>query len=322
MIKFIDLFAGLGGIRIALEKAGAECVFSSDIDKYAQDTYELNFGDRPHGDITKIDARDIPDFDILCAGFPCQPFSIAGKRKGFDDTRGTLFFDIMRIVNEKKPSALILENVAGLLSHDEGKTLDIIVSTLEEQGYRAKYRLLNARDYGVPQNRNRWYCVAIRSDIMSEKEFIAYDFYPEKKDLYYMIADFIDLSDRPSYEPYKISNIARKNIERQLKSEHKEAIKAGKIVIANNIRPSKVSLSIHDYSPCLTAKMGTGGNNVPVIVNTMRKITTSEGLRIMGFPKDYKIRPNYSQSYKQIGNSVVVPIFETITSKLVSLLEK
>lgn len=322
MIKFIDLFAGLGGIRIALEKAGAECVFSSDIDRYAQDTYELNFGDRPHGDITKIVAKDIPDFDILCGGFPCQPFSIAGNRKGFDDTRGTLFFDVMRIVKEKRPAALILENVAGLLSHDGGRTLDIIMRALDEQGYYAKYRLLNARDYGVPQNRNRWYCIAIRKDIVPKEEFAIYDFYPDKSDLQYKVSEFVELNDKPEYEPYKISVTARKNIERHLRPEHKMAIASGKIVIANNIRPSKVSLSAHDYSPCLTAKMGTGGNNVPVVVNTMRKITTTEGLRIMGFPKDYKIKPNYSQSYKQIGNSVVVPIFEVISNKLVGLLKK
>ena len=322
MIKFIDLFAGLGGIRIALEKVGAECVFSSDIDKYAQDTYELNFGDRPHGDITRIDAKDIPDFDILCGGFPCQPFSIAGKRKGFEDTRGTLFFDIMRIVKEKKPVALILENVAGLLSHDNGRTLDVIMNTLDEQGYYAKYQLLNARDYGIPQNRNRWYCVALRKDAISKEKFTAYDFYPRKKDLSYVIGDIIDVGEKPEYEPYKISNIARMNIERQLKPEHKKAIASGKIVIANNIRPSRVSLSMYKYSPCLTAKMGTGGNNVPVVVNTMRKITTTEGLQIMGFPEDYRIKPNYSQSYKQIGNSVVVPIFEVISQKLVSLLKE
>ena len=155
--KFIDLFCGLGGFRIAFEKVGGKCVFSSDIDEAVQKVYENNFGEVPHGDITKIDAQDIPDHDVLCAGFPCQPFSTAGRRLGFEDTRGTMFFEVARILKEKKPTCFILENVKGLTNHDSGKTLETILNTLDEIGYDVKYSVLNAKDYNVPQNRERWY---------------------------------------------------------------------------------------------------------------------------------------------------------------------
>ena len=157
--KFIDLFCGLGGFRIAFEKYGCECVFSSDIDEKVREIYQLNFGEEPAGDISKILCENIPDFDILCAGFPCQPFSIAGLRRGFEDSRGTLFFEVARILKEKQPKAFILENVKGLVSHDQGNTLQVIMNTLDELGYDAKYKIMNALDYGIPQNRERWYCV-------------------------------------------------------------------------------------------------------------------------------------------------------------------
>ncbi|MBR4027130.1 MAG: DNA cytosine methyltransferase, partial [Lachnospiraceae bacterium] len=162
--RFIDLFCGLGGFRLAFEKAGGECVFSSDIDEAVQKTYAMNFGEVPHGDITKIEARDIPNHDILCAGFPCQPFSTAGRRLGFEDTRGTLFFEVARILKEKQPIGFILENVKGLTNHDNGHTLEVILSTLDEIGYHYKYEVLNAKNYNVPQNRERWYCVGVRKD--------------------------------------------------------------------------------------------------------------------------------------------------------------
>src|SRR5574344_2158663 len=147
--KFIDLFCGLGGFRIAFEKIGGQCVFSSDIDEKTQNVYKNNFGETPYGDITKISEKDIPDHDILCAGFPCQPFSTAGRRLGFEDTRGTLFFDVARILKEKKPNGFILENVKGLTNHDGGETLNIILNTLNEIGYDYKYQVLNAKNYNV-----------------------------------------------------------------------------------------------------------------------------------------------------------------------------
>ena len=166
-LTFIDLFAGMGGFRIAFESNNAKCVFSSEIDKWACKTYFDNFNEFPYGDITKISANDIPNFDILCAGFPCQPFSIGGHRLGFEDTRGTLFFDVARILNEKKPKAFLLENVKGITNHDNGKTLKVIENSLLELGYTIKHKVLNAKDYGIPQNRERWYCIGFRKDILN-----------------------------------------------------------------------------------------------------------------------------------------------------------
>ena len=318
-LKFIDLFCGLGGFRIAFEASGGKCVFSSDIDKAARETYKNNFGEEPSGDITKIEAKDIPDFDVVCAGFPCQPFSLAGKRKGFEDTRGTLFFDVLRIIKEKKPKAFFLENVAGLTNHDGGKTLEVIMDNLDEAGYYATYRLMNAKEYGVPQNRNRWYCVGVRKDLASEDEFNNYNFYPEKCDLKYTLNDVVKLNlDDDSYNS---SEIAQNNIRKHLDEDCQKMLNDNKVLLANNVRPSRTFFAKTGVSPCLTAKMGTGGNNVPIIVNTMRKLTEQECLRIMGFPEWYKIRKNYSQSYKQVGNSVIVPILTEIAARMTKFLK-
>lgn len=155
-VKFIDLFAGIGGFRLGFEQNGCECVFSSEIEPHACEMYELNFNENPYCDITTLDPKTIPDFDILCAGFPCQAFSICGKQKGFyDETRGTLFFDICRILGEKKPKAFVLENVFNLATHDKGRTLSVMLNSLEALGYTVTHRVLNARDFNVPQNRER-----------------------------------------------------------------------------------------------------------------------------------------------------------------------
>ena len=162
--KFIDLFAGIGGMRIAFQKAGGECVFTSEWDKYSQKTYEANFGEVPFGDITQIDERMIPKFDVLSAGFPCQPFSTIGKRQGFSHpTQGTLFHDVVRIMRHQRNKAFLLENVAGLVSHDNGRTLSVIEETLTELNYRFDYKILDAANFGVPQHRSRIYIVGFRS---------------------------------------------------------------------------------------------------------------------------------------------------------------
>lgn len=165
---FIDLFAGIGGIRIAFESVGGKCVFSSEWDKFAQQTYKVNFGETPYGDITKIDEKDIPHFDVLCAGFPCQPFSMAGLKKGFEDTRGTLFFDIARIINYHKPKIVFLENVKNLLNHDNGNTFETIKKTLENLGYNVYYKILKASDYGLPQLRPRIYIICINNKVYKQ----------------------------------------------------------------------------------------------------------------------------------------------------------
>lgn len=165
MKTFVDLFAGLGGFRLALESFGLKCVYSSEINNRVREVYKNNFGEYPNGDITKIDAKDIPDHDILCAGFPCQAFSISGKQLGFNDTRGTLFFDVARIVKEKQPKVVFMENVKNLQSHDSGRTLQVIKTTMEELGYKFYAKVLSASDYGVPQKRERIYIVCFRDNI-------------------------------------------------------------------------------------------------------------------------------------------------------------
>ena len=162
---FIDLFAGLGGFHIALESLGAKCVYANEWDSHAQEVYKSNFNIQPEGDITKVDEKTIPDHDILCAGFPCQAFSISGKRLGFQDSRGTLFFDVARIVKEKRPKVVFMENVKNFASHDGGKTIAVVKATMEELGYSFEYRVLNAVDYGIPQKRERVYMVCFRNDI-------------------------------------------------------------------------------------------------------------------------------------------------------------
>ena len=308
--KFIDLFSGLGGFRIAMERQGGECVFSSDNDKNVSEIYMKNFNDDSFCDITEIKASDIPDHDILCAGFPCQPFSIAGKRLGFEDTRGTLFFDIARILEEKKPKGFILENVKGIINHDRGNTLKVILETLDMLGYDVIYDVLNSKDYNIPQNRSRWYCIGIRKDINVNIE----DFnFPEKEELRIFLSDIVENID--SIE-YKITDTCEENIIHHVNDKN---IKVDDFTLAYEIRPSRCQFVKNGISNCLTAKMGTGGNNVPVVINQKRKLTERECLRLMGFPDSYKIGKGY-QAYKQIGNSVVIPVIEKLAEELVRIL--
>lgn len=310
-MTFIDLFAGIGGFRLAFESVGGKCIFSAEIDKYACQTYKQNFGDDPYCDVSKINPNNIPDFDILCAGFPCQPFSIAGQRKGFSDTRGTLFFDIERIIKAKQPKAFVLENVKGLLSHDKGKTLKTILDVLQNSlNYQVFYKVLNSKDYGVPQNRERIYLIGFK-DKSVEFEF------PTKIDDVVDLNSILDDDIRGS----EISEIAKFNVAKNLKGHKKyEDIKDKKLLLAYEIRKSKTTFRYDDLSPTLTAKMGTGGNNVPVLVNQMRKLTTRECLRIQGYPDSYTIEVNKAQSYKQIGNSVSVPVVSLLASEMNTIL--
>jgi DNA (cytosine-5)-methyltransferase 1 len=312
MLKFIDLFSGIGGFRLAFENVGANCVFSAEIDKHACATYKTNFGNDPFCDVSQLDPSDIPNFDILCAGFPCQPFSIAGKRKGFSDTRGTLFFDIERIIKAKQPKAFLLENVRGLLNHDKGRTFKVILETLEKKlNYKVFYQVLNSKDFDVPQNRERIYIIGFRD------HDVAFTF-PKK------LEQTIDLSHiRDSdLEGTEISELAKLHIRTHLKKHKRyEEIKNKPLLLAYEIRKSRAAFRFDDLSPCLTAKMGTGGNNVPIFVNEMRKFTTRECLRIQGFPEHYRIEANTAQSYKQIGNSVSVPIVQKLAEEMMKVLK-
>ena len=311
MLKFIDLFAGIGGFRLAFESVGAKCVFSAEIDKYACNTYEANFGDNPYCDVSELNPNIIPDFDILCAGFPCQPFSIAGGRKGFSDTRGTLFFDIERIIKAKQPKAFILENVKGLVSHDKGNTLKVIIETLTKKlNYNVSYKVLNSADYGVPQNRERIYIIGFKD------KNIKFEF-PKKLDERVTLDTIFDNDLKGS----EISETAKFNVINNLQNHKKyDDIKDNPLLLAYEIRKSRATFRYDSIAPTLTAKMGTGGNNVPVIVNQMRKLTTRECLRVQGFPDTFWIEPNKAQSYKQIGNSVSVPVIQKLSQKIVTYL--
>ncbi len=319
-MKFIDLFSGIGGFRIALESVGGDCDFSSDIDRYACKTYEDNFGEYPLSDITKIKPKDIPDFDILCGGFPCQPFSIAGMRKGFEDTRGTLFFDVVRIIRNKKPRFFILENVKGLVNHDNGKTLKVILNSLatkingkknenkykDNLKYNVFYKVLNSKDFGVPQNRERIFIVGFLDQEVKFK-------FPSKSKINHSLKNIL----KRDVKNHNISSTASDNIINNLKKHSKfKEMKNKKYLLAYEIRKSKCSFRYDGFSPTLTAKMGTGGNNVPVLVSDMRKFTTKECLMIQGFPKSFKIKENNSQSYKQIGNSVSVPVVKLVAEEM------
>ncbi len=322
-MKFIDLFSGIGGFRLAFEKLNHKCVFSADNDKYSCETYYKNFKEYPFIDITKLSPKQIPDHDILCAGFPCQPFSIAGKRKGFDDTRGTLFFDIVRILKEKRPKIFILENVKGLVNHDKGKTFKKILNILskkvngkkikskrENLGYNVFWNVLNSYNFNVPQNRERVFIVGFLNQNINFK-------FPNNVPLKTNLVDLI--TNKPK-KFKRISKLSKGYILKHLK-KHKsyKKIKDLEYLIANEVRKSRCNFRFDNISPCLTTKMGTGGNNVPFLVNKNRFYTLEECLLIQGFPKNFKLTNNYTEALKQIGNSVSVPVINSLIKQIEKL---
>jgi DNA (cytosine-5)-methyltransferase 1 len=309
-MRIIDLFSGIGGFRIAFESLGCTCVFSSDIDQWANETYFINFGEYPKGDITKIDSEEIPDHDILCAGFPCQPFSLAGRRLGFSDTRGTLFFEIERILKDKNPKAFLLENVRGLVNHDNGNTFKTIKTSLTDLGYNVFHRVLNTKDYGIPQNRERIFLVGFKDKVNFE--------FPKPVKQRLLISSILETQ----VEGHFLSDIASGHVDKHYDEyKKKKKINRNHPLFATEIRPSRCVLRNDGIAPCLTAKMGTGGNNVPVLVSKKRKLTVRECLRLQGFPDNFKMKDNYSQSYKQIGNSVTVPVIKSIAKEMMRYLK-
>lgn len=300
--KFIDLFAGIGGIRLGFESVGGKCVFSSEFDKDACKTYEANFGEYPSGDITQINAEDIPDFDILLAGFPCQAFSIIGKKEGFaNETCGTLFWDIERILKEKKPKAFMLENVRNLTAHDEGRTFSTIKSHLEALGYHVYAKVLNALDFGVPQKRERIIIVGFIDDVKFDfpqavdetKKLSLKDILEENVDSKYYVRDEIKNS--------RLERLKDKNYPKPYISHEN---------MAGSITP-------HPYSSCLRA--GASANYI--LINDERRPTEREMLRIQGFPDTYKIVVPYSKIKKQTGNSVAVPVIKAVAEQMMVALK-
>ncbi len=310
--KTLDLFAGIGGVRMGFERAGFETVFGNDFDRFTKVTYDLNFEDVPLvvEDISKIKSSDLPDFDILLGGFPCQPFSIAGYRRGFLDTgRGDLFFEIIRILRDKKPRAVFLENVKNLKSHDKGRTFNIISEALEDLGYHVKMKVLNSMEYGnVPQNRERVYIVGFKS----KKQCDLFEF-PAPIPLVKTVSDLLEKKVDNKYY-YNLSS---------LYPILKEAIKRKGVVY--QWRRKYVRENKSGVCPTLTANMGMGGHNVPLIRDDkgIRKLTPRECARLQGFPETYKLPADLADTklYKQFGNSVTVTVIERVAECMYKALQ-
>lgn len=297
---FIDLFAGIGGIRLGFENAGGQCVFTSEWDTQCQKMYHANFGETPYGDITKIDAKDVPDHDILTGGFPCQAFSIIGKGEGFADTRGTLFFDVERILAEKKPKAFLLENVKRLKVHDGGKTFKVIIDKLEKLGYFVHHKILNGLDFGVPQKRERIVLVGFLENYPFA--FPTAGLRKQKK-----LSDILEPEEQIDTKHY-LSDYVRESIDRKLIEQNKVRPKYPTVWHENK----SGNLGIHDFSCALRA----GGSYNYLTVNGKRRLTPREMLRLQGFPDSFKMVVADGQIRKQAGNSVVVPKIEAVARKM------
>ncbi|TJX93605.1 DNA cytosine methyltransferase [Staphylococcus haemolyticus] len=309
-LKVCSLFAGVGGIDLAFEQTGNfETIIANEIDAKASETYRLNFNNELiQKDIRDIEPENLPDFDVLLSGFPCTSFSIAGYRKGFEDeTSGDLFFETLKVIVEKQPQIVFLENVKNLVGHDKGNTFKVIREALETNGYHIKYQVLNAKDYGnIPQNRERIYIVGFK-DIEQYKNF---DF-PKPIYLKQRITDVIDFSKRVddsfyyTEDKYKFYHLLKESI-----------VKSDTIY---QWRRKYVRENKSNVSPTLTANMGTGGHNVPLILSKhgIRKFTPRECFSLQGFPESFKL-PDLANShlYKQAGNSVVVPVVNRIAQNI------
>ena len=333
---FIDLFCGIGGFRLAFESQGGKCVFSSDIDPFAQQTYHDNFGEYPTGDITKVEAKDIPPFDILTAGFPCQPFSYAGLCQGFEDqTRGTLFFDICRILAYHKPKMFLLENVKGLVSHKQGDTLKVIENNLRDLGYDIHWKILCSLDYGLPQKRERWYCVGFDKKI---------DFqFPEPLKTKAILRDIINLEDKtPSltlteFEKQRIEyHFAHCDKEERVKhdnSKYEPHTKKGKYGIFSFQKPDgslrfhvgdKAKTQIQEaFYACLDTYAPTIiAGRTPKLWDIGRRLSVLESKRLQGFPDNFLFTVSDNQAYKQLGNSVSVPVIRLIAEAMIKSYER
>lgn len=306
MIKIIDLFAGIGGIRRGFEQATNEkidCVFTSEWDKYAIQTYQANYPNESiHGDITAVDIKDIPEHDILLAGFPCQPFSQAGLKKGFDDTRGTLFFDIERILIAKKPKAFLLENVKRLRTHDSGNTLKVILTHLKEAGYNVHTQVLRARDFGLPQNRERIFIVGFLDNN------IEFNF------------------PKPSSKQTTVGDILQSKVPEKYTISDKLWIGHQRRKEQNKLKGKGFGYGIVDakseYTNTISARYYKDGSEILIRQKDQnpRKLTPREAARLQGFPDSFKIEVSDNQAYKQFGNSVAVNVIEAVAIEMIKSL--
>lgn len=304
MIRFIDLFAGIGGIRLPFDELGYNCVFSSEWDKAACMTYAANFGEYPHGDITKIAEQDIPSHDLLLAGFPCQAFSIMGKMQGFADTRGTMFFEIERILSYHKPSIILLENVKQLTSHDKGRTFKVIMTRLTELGYFVKWKILNALDFGLPQKRERVIIVGFRD----EQEFFKFEF--DFETIKYNLSNILEKDEDVDKSLFASDRIVQK---RQEKTKDK------KVFYPSIWHENKSgNVSVLDYACALR----TGASYNYLLVNGYRRPSSRELLRLQGFPDSFKIVVSHQEIRRQTGNSVAVPMIRAIAKKIDNIIKQ
>jgi DNA (cytosine-5-)-methyltransferase len=318
--KFIDLFAGIGGFRMALQNVGGKCVFSSEWDTQAQKTYFANYGEVPFGDITLRSTKDyIPDnFDVLCAGFPCQPFSISGKQKGFEDTRGTLFFDICEIISEKQPKVVFLENVKHLVHHDGGNTLKTILQKLEELGYKVSWKVLNGSDFGVPQNRERIIIIGSKSNVFDFSQLPTMpkrpltEFLDNEGDFEFLKPEDYTLIENPKTQPESgLIFAGYRN-----KSIRKAGVRPGTEHLSRVHKQPNRIYSVNGIHPTLPSQESSGRFFILLNDKTVRKLTINECWRIMGFPDNFIKVSAVGQQYRQLGNSVCVKMIEEIAKEI------
>lgn len=301
---FIDLFAGIGGFRLAMQAVGGKCIFSSEFNEPAQKTYFANYGDVPFGDITLEETkRYIPEnFDVLCAGFPCQAFSIIGKQKGFADTRGTMFFEIQKILQRHRPKAIFMENVKQLVTHDKGKTFKVILGILADLGYYVKWKVLNALDFGVPQKRERVIIVGFLDK--KKTDLFSFDF--EKKP--YSLSDILQRDDEVDESLFVSDRILQKR---------KDSTKDKNVFYPSIWHENKAgNISVLDYACALR----TGASYNYLLVNGYRRPSSRELLRLQGFPEDFKIVVSHQEIRRQTGNSVAVPMMTEVAKRIKALL--
>lgn len=314
-MKVASFFAGVGGIDTGFKDAGFDVIWANEFDKYAAETYSMNFDNQlVIDDIRNIKTKDIPDFDIMIGGFPCQAFSVAGYRKGFEDERGNLFFELERIFKEKKPQVIFLENVKNLVGHDNGNTFRVILERLKEAGYHVKKDVLNACDYGnLPQNRERIYIVAF----LDERAYKEFEF-PDPVELTSSLKDYIDYDVKQDDKYYYTADSCGFYKELKEKVTNPDTTYQWRRIY---VRENKSNLC-----PTLTANMGMGGHNVPIIYTPtgIRKFTPRECFNIMGYSRSYKLPENMANThlYKQAGNSVVVPVIRKIAEEIKGALER
>lgn len=319
-LRLASFFAGVGGIDIGFERTGmVSTVYANEIDEYPVKTFEKNFSLKvDNRDIHDVKSSDVPDVDVIAGGFPCQAFSIAGYRQGFDDEkgRGTLFFELMRIVKDKKPEVVFLENVKNLVGHDNGNTFKVILEELSKAGYHSKYKVLNAMEYGnTPQNRERIYIVSFKNeDAYNDFEF------PEPVQLTKSLKDVIDYENKVDEKYYYTKGKYANNLYERLKEDMDDEN------AVYQWRRQYVRKNQSGVVPTLTANMGTGGHNVPLVLTKhgIRKITPHEAFNVQGFPTDFKLPTDMvdSRLYKQAGNSVCVDVIYRIAQNIIQALEK